>query len=684
MDKEKTGSNRLAGESSPYLLQHAGNPVDWYPWGKEAFDRAAREAKPVFLSIGYSACHWCHVMAHESFEDRNIADYLNQNFISIKVDREERPDIDQIYMQAVQTLTGSGGWPLSVFLTYSGAPFFGGTYFPPRNAHGLPGFYQVLTAIKKAFDGNITDVESQAAELQSVLRKVHAEKKSSVGSHQDSPAKAYRNLVKEFDHVNGGFGGAPKFPEPLAVEFLLRFYFRSGDRQALKIAELTLTKMARGGIFDQLGGGFHRYSTDNGWRVPHFEKMLYDNALLSSLYTHAYQATGNSKYREVACSVLDYLLREMHSAEGAFYSAQDADTEGVEGKYYVWTKAEVEQAAGKEAELFNKYFGVTGSGNFDGHNVLTAAGTPGPQLSPQLLKIKSKLLDVRGKRSRPNRDEKVLASWNGLMISSLAEAAAAFSNREYLQAATGCAEYITGLSGDTGTLAHSSRDGIAGKNSFLEDYACVIQGLLDLHAATWSGKWLRTAVKLAADMIEMFLDKQDGLLYDTTNDSETLFLRPRNLIDGSTPSGNSSAAGVLLRLCDLTGDQAYGELAERLVTSMQDKMIDHPRGFANWLCAMDYYLSPRLEIAICGNRNSGESEEFIKAIYERFLPNKIVAAQDEATGEMVSGMVLLEGRHAVEGRTTAYICSNKTCKAPITGVEMLVSELNNLEVRARD
>lgn len=684
MDKEKTGSNHLAGESSPYLLQHAGNPVDWYPWGKEAFDRAAREVKPVFLSIGYSACHWCHVMAHESFEDRNIADYLNQNFISIKVDREERPDIDHVYMQAVQALTGSGGWPLSVFLTPSGAPFYGGTYFPPRDAHGLPGFYQVIRAIKNAFDGNITDVESQAAELQSVLRKVHTVKITTSASHRDTLSAAYRNLVKEFDRVNGGFGGAPKFPEPLAIEFLLRFYFRSGNRDALKMAELTLTKMAQGGIFDQLGGGFHRYSTDNIWCVPHFEKMLYDNALLSSLYVHAYQATRDLKYRDVACSILDYLLIEMHSAEGAFYSAQDADTEGVEGKYYIWTKAEVEQAAGKDAELFNRYFGVSGSGNFEGHNILTAAGMPGPQVLSQLLEVKSKLLEIRGKRVRPQRDEKILASWNGLMISSLAEASAAFSNTKYLEAATGCAEFIIGLSGVPGILAHTSRDGTPGKNSFLEDYACVIQGLLDLHAATWSVKWLEKALKLAGVMTEMFLDKEDGLLYDTANDGEPLFLRPRNLIDGSTPSGNSSAAGVLLRLYDLTGDQTYGELAARMLTPMLGKMVDHPRGFANWLCALDYYAYPRLEIAVCGNGKEGELGEFIRAIYDRYLPNKIVAAQDEATGETVSDIALLEDRHPVQGRTTAYICSNKTCKAPVTGVEMLVSELSNHTVKAYD
>jgi uncharacterized protein YyaL (SSP411 family) len=680
MDKEKGHKNRLAGESSPYLLQHAGNPVDWYPWGEGAFNQAAKDGKPVFLSIGYSACHWCHVMAHESFEDKRIADYLNENFISVKVDREERPDIDHIYMQAVQALTGSGGWPLSVFLTSAGVPFFGGTYFPPHNTQGLPGFYNVLTAIKKAFAENITDIEKQAEELQAALSVVNRTTNASLQADRDSLTQAYRNLIKEFDYVNGGFGGAPKFPEPPAVEFLLRSYSHNGDPSTLKMAELTLTRMADGGIYDQLGGGFHRYSTDNVWRIPHFEKMLYDNALLSSLYVHAYQATKNLKYRDIACACLDYLLSEMRSAGGAFFSAQDADTDSAEGKYYIWTKKEIEEAGGsKETEAFKDYYGVTGSGNFDGYNVLTVANGGNQRLDPVLSEVKRKLLEVRRERVKPQRDEKILASWNGLMISALSEASAAFSNRDYLQAAIDCAEFITGSSGDSGILSHTWKDGIAGKNSFLEDYSCVIQGLMDLHAATWSGKWLSRAIKLSRYMIENFLCQNDGLLYDTINDGEVFFMRPRNLVDGATPSGNSTAAMVLLRLFDLTGDQSYEEIAKHMILPMREKMISYPRGFANWLCALGYYLSPRLEIAVCGNRKTGESENFVNAIYSSYLPNKIVAARDQDDRETVSGIALLKDREAVEGHTTVYLCSNKICRAPITALTTLISELKDLE-----
>lgn len=680
MEKGKSGKNRLAGESSPYLLQHAGNPVDWYPWGEEALNKAVKDDKPIFLSIGYSACHWCHVMAHESFEDNDIADYLNENFISIKVDREERPDIDHIYMQAIQALTGSGGWPLTVFLTPAGKPFFGGTYFPPQNKHGLPGFYQLLAAVKKAFAENKGDIERQAKELQAALSNAHGAKDVPLQIGHESLTEAYRNLVKEFDHVNGGFGSAPKFPEPLAVEFLLRSFFLNGDPAALEMAELTLNKMADGGIYDQLGGGFHRYSTDNVWRIPHFEKMLYDNALISKLYIQGYQATKNVKYGDIACETLDFVLREMRSPSGAFYASLDADSEGSEGKYYVWKKQEIDGIAGTEqAGLFNRHYGVTGHGNYDGNNVLTVADGSKPEMARPVLDIKNELLKIREKRIKPGMDDKILASWNGMMISSLAEAAAAFSSKEYLRAAIDCADAVIRSLSTSGRLAHTFKEGKPGTLSVLEDYSFVIQGLLDLHAATWSVKWLNLAVKLADNMIDMFQGDKDGLLHDTVNNGEELFMRPRNLVDGATPSGNSSAVMVLLRLFALTGDPKYEGIAQNSLAQVKDKMTSFPRGFANWLCALDYYMSPRLEIAICGNREAEESENVIKAVYNRYLPNKIVAAYDPHSGEKVSGIALLNDRGSIKGRTTVYICRGNTCQAPITEVDTLITALDNLE-----
>ncbi len=679
MENETGKKNRLAGESSPYLLQHSHQPVDWFPWGEEALVKAKKEEKPIFLSIGYSACHWCHVMAHESFEDNNIAKFLNENFISIKVDREERPDLDHIYMQAVEALTGRGGWPLTVFLTSNGIPFFGGTYFPPQNKHGLPGFHHVIQVVKRAYMDNKADVEKQAEELQMALNSVYQEKGTSSQADDQLLDKAYEKLRKEFDHINGGFSSAPKFPEPIAVEFLLRSYMRTKDQDALKMVELVLTKMAGGGIYDQLGGGFHRYSTDNMWRIPHFEKMLYDNALISKLYIHAYQATKNAMYKVVACETLDYLIREMRSPNGAFYASQDADSEGSEGKYYVWTKQEIDDIAGaKEADLFNRHYDITEHGNYDGYNVLTVADGRKLETAQSILDMKKELLRVRERRIKPGMDEKVLASWNGMMISSLAEAAATFSNKEYLNAAINCAEFMTHSLSESGRLPHTYKDGNTRLLSFLEDYAFVIQGFLDLHAATWSIEWLNLAIKLADNMIDMFLSDKDRLLYDTVNDGEDLFMRPRNLVDGATPSGNSSAAMVLLRLFDLTGEHQYEDIAQRSLLQMKEKMASYPRGFANWLCVMDYYLSKRVEIAICGHRDTDGSEKILNTIYNSYLPNRVIAASDPDRIERAGGIMLLQDRGSVGGRTAVYICSNNTCKEPIIEVEKLTSELNSL------
>ena len=589
MDNYGVGSNRLAAESSPYLLQHAGNPVDWYPWCDDAFKKAGKEDKPVFLSIGYSACHWCHVMAHESFEDAGTAEFLNANFVSIKVDREERPDIDHVYMQAVQALTGRGGWPLSVFLTPSGKPFFGGTYFPPQNSRGMPGFPYVIRSVKKAYEESKLDINQQADELKAVLSAPPVIGKD-VPDGTDLLDGACRRLLEEFDRVNGGFGEAPKFPEPMALEFLLRM--QAGNPPVSGVLELTLNKMARGGIYDQVGGGFHRYSTDNVWRIPHFEKMLYDNAQLSSLYLHAYRADAKPIYKRIACQTLDYLLAEMRSPEGGFYSSQDADSEGVEGKYYIWTKDEIEKLLGPVmgAEV-GAYYGVTAEGNFEGSNVLTVADKASNLSGSRLDEARGVLQLARRRRYGLTRDDKILASWNGLAISCLAESSVAFDRADYLQAAEKCASFITSSMCGSGVLHHTYRNGRAGGTGFLEDYACLIRGLLDLAAAVPSSGYLERAAKLADAMLLHFTDKSDGLLYDSAGGDKNIFMRSRNLVDGAVPSGNSAAVDALLRLHAASGDKSYGDAAEKTLMRMRRQMAEFPRGSANWLCAMEYYLS---------------------------------------------------------------------------------------------
>jgi uncharacterized protein len=675
MQNSEPRMNHLAKETSPYLLHHATNPVDWYPWGKEAFDRAVNEDKPVLLSIGYSSCHWCHVMAHESFENQEIAKLLNDNFISIKVDREERPEIDHIYMEAVQAMTGRGGWPLTVFLVPDGRPFFGGTYFPPSNRQGMPGFAYILMAMKQAYSENRVEILEQTAELQSALAGVRREHLSEV------PGKsviddAYAGAVAELDRANGGFGTAPKFPEPLALEFLLRVAHGKTDRRVLEILELTLDRMSRGGIYDHVGGGFHRYSTDNMWRVPHFEKMLYDNALLIGLYLHAYQALHHEWYKAVVCETIDFLAREMKSAEGGFYTALDADSEGIEGKYYLWSKDEIAEAVGKDdLEKVSNYFNVTQRGNFEGSNILYAVGEA--QRDEGLpAGTRQKLFEVRQKRVRPFLDRKIIASWNGMMLSSLSEAAAVLGRQDYLQTSLVCAHFIAENLMNEGKLEHVYKDGKRTSNGYLEDYACVIQGFLDLHAVSAEVKWLQLAVDLTNTMVAQFLNVTDGLLYDVPQGSEPLFVRPRNVVDGATPSGSSQAARVLLQLHTLTGDARFLEIAEHCLAYVQKQMTSFPRGFANWLCALNYYLSPQVEIAVIGDPADESTREAIAAVYSVYLPGKVVAA---GTGrkEMGLDIELLENRDMVQGNTTVYVCRNRTCGTPITDIGKLVSELKN-------
>ncbi|MDP2674321.1 MAG: thioredoxin domain-containing protein [Dehalococcoidia bacterium] len=682
-------ANRLIDETSPYLLQHAHNPVDWYPWGPDALRRAKEEDKPILLSIGYSACHWCHVMEGECFEDPEIAQIMNEHFINVKVDREERPDLDTIYMQAVQAMTGRGGWPLTVFVTADGEPLYGGTYFPPEDRHGLPSFPRVLLAVAEAYRTRRDDVVRAGQQLASRLRQAAQTRPSVEPLSSDLLHDAYRTLAAPFDTRDGGFGAPPKFPQAMAHEFLLRYYHRTGDQRALAMVELTLDRMARGGMYDQLGGGFHRYSTDGEWLVPHFEKMLYDNALLSRLYLRAYQATRRPFYRRIAEETLDYVLREMTAPNGGFYSAQDADSEGVEGTFYVWTRKEILTAIGPEdGDLFCQYFGVTEEGNFEARNILHVPqeaqalaqeiGVNVQRLTSAVARGKARLLAVRHQRPRPSRDEKILAGWNGLMIRSLAEAACILRRQDYRQAAEDAAAFLLDALCPQGRLLHTHKDGQAKLLAYLDDHAFLADGLLALHEATFHPRWLQEAQRLAQASIDLFWEEGDCAFYDTGRDHESLVVRPRDIVDNATPCGGSAAAEVLARLAIITGEERYASLAARTLRSMRDPMAQSPNGLTHWLCALDFYLSTPNEIAIAGPRNHPATEALLAVIYDRFLPNKVLVGCEPGDN---SGprLPLLEGRSMVNGHPTAYVCERYSCQRPVNTPEALARELEPTE-----
>ena len=667
--------NHLAGETSPYLMQHANNPVDWYPWGDEALNRARTEDKPILLSIGYSACHWCHVMAHESFENAEIADFINNNFVNIKVDREERPDLDSIYMQAVQAITGSGGWPLTVFLTPDGKPFFGGTYFPPEDRRGMPGFNRVLKTVADAYQSRRGEVEKAVGQIVAVLTT----KTSGSGKEPlvvDILEQAYLTLQKDFDKENGGFGSAPKFPQPMALEFLLRHFHRTQDKTALEMVDFTLEKMAKGGIYDQLGGGFHRYATDGSWLVPHFEKMLYDNALLNRIYLHAYVVTGKQLFCSVVEQTINYVLREMTSPRGAFYSTQDADSEGIEGKYYLWTTQEIEEVVGKQnGRIVADYFGVTPNGIFEGQNILHVIRALEPKTSTIVEKSKVPLLKRREQRVKPGRDEKIIASWNGLMLASLAEAACVLDHRTYLAGAVANGSFLLESMIENGFLRHTYKDGKAKLDGYLDDYAMVIEGFLTLHQATFHGEWLRQATKLAKIMVEQFWDEATGLFYDTGKRHESLFIRPQSTFDSALPSGASVATMVLLKLGWLTDNHEFEQIAARAMRSVPELTSQYPLGFSNWLCTLDFYLSEPRQIAIIGSLDNPLTSELLHALCTTWLPNKVVAAYDPGDPTSVSELKLFENRGMINNRPTAYVCHRYSCQKPVTDSVSLVAQL---------
>jgi uncharacterized protein YyaL (SSP411 family) len=685
-------TNRLINETSPYLLQHAHNPVDWYPWGDDALARARDEDKPILLSVGYSACHWCHVMERESFENPEIARIMNDNFVSIKVDREERPDVDAVYMQAVQTLTGRGGWPMTVFLTPDGRPFHGGTYYPPEDRHGMPGFPRVLLAIAQAYRERRGDVLSTAESLTQRLEPAVPDGSPDDASGLLSTAlldEAAQRLASQFDAENGGFGGAPKFPSAMALDFLLRHHVRTGNRHSLEMVDVSLQKMARGGIYDQLGGGFHRYTVDGIWLVPHFEKMLYDNALLSRLYLRAYQVTGNPFYRRIVEETIDYVLREMTDPAGGFYSAQDADSEGVEGKFFTWTISELVQELGPDdAPLMAKVFGASSTGNFEHTNVLhrpvdlrevsNETGIEEATLSERVERARRILFDAREARVRPNRDDKVLTAWNGMMLRSIAEAASVLEHDGYARAAVANAEFLVGQMRDGDRVLRTWKDGRAKLDGYLEDYALLVDGLLAVHALTFDPRWLREARAVTSSMIARFWEEAPGVFFDTAADGERLIVRPRDILDNATPSGTSVAAGVLTRLSHLTGDDAGARRAAIVLAGQKDAMTRYPTAFGEALGALDFFLGPVTEITIVGTRAAGDTCGLLREVYGAFRPNAVVAGRQPDDTDSATLSPLFEERDARDGKATAYVCVGQTCSAPATDPGALRQEIANV------
>jgi uncharacterized protein len=652
--------NRLAQETSPYLLQHRDNPVDWYPWGAAALERAREADRPILLSVGYSACHWCHVMERESFEDPETAAYMNEHFVSVKVDREERPDVDAIYMEAVQSISGHGGWPMTVFLDPDGVPFYGGTYFPPDESRGMPSFRMVMEAVVHAFETQREEIREKAPIARARLGAVgEVEPRELPGaSHLD---EAVQRLLAAADRRNGGFGTAPKFPPASSLELLMA-------RGETEVAELTLDRMLAGGIYDQLGGGFARYSVDAVWLVPHFEKMLYDNALLARTYLHAWQNLGHERYRRACEETLDWMLREMRGPEGGFYSALDADSEGEEGRFYVWTPGQIRAVLGEGAEAVIEHYGVSERGNFEGSNVLHLARGPDSPEPPGLAEARQALFAARAERVRPGLDDKRLASWNALAIAALADAGAVLGREDYLDAAGACAEFVlTSLRDADGRLLRTYKDGRAHLGAYLEDHAFLLEALLALYESSFEARWFREARALAEAMIERFGDPERGGFYSTASDHEELIARRKEVGDHPIPSGNSSAAMGLLRLAALSGERRYEAAAEEVFALFAEPAVRHPDAFAHLLRALDFHLSPGREVALVGD----DLTQLAAVARERWRPHAVLAGGPEGSEEPA----LLAGRTTLDGRPAAYVCENFTCQLPVADSSQLRRQL---------
>ena len=676
--------NRLADETSPYLLQHANNPVDWFPWGGDALARAKLLDRPIFLSIGYAACHWCHVMERESFEDEATAKLLNDQFVAIKVDREERPDLDSIYMSAVQAMTGSGGWPMSVFLTPDGQPFYGGTYFPDQPRHGMPSFRQVLDGVVQAWRGQRSEVIAAGQRLVSAL--VEQSRTVAPGSGPVIDADLFTTvnaaLVGAFDQVNGSWGGAPKFPHPMTIEYLLRV-IEAGEPAPADLVRFTLDKMADGGIRDQLGGGFHRYATDARWLVPHFEQMLYDNAQLARAYLHAWSTFDEPRYRDVAVGTLDYMVRELTTADGAFAASQDADTEGIEGLTFTWRAPEIREVLGPVAAArFADAYGVTDEGNWEDVTILSriwpADGQPpfrdDADLEADLATSRAKLLERRATRPQPARDDKALAAWNGLAIAAFAEAGRLLDRPDYIDAAVRAATAIVdGLLGDDGTLMRSWKDGRAVGAGVLEDYSHLAEGLLALYETTFDERWFRLARSLADQVLSRFADPAGGF-FDTASDHERLITRPKDPQDNAVPSGGAMATTVLLRIAAWTGEGRYRDAAERALGTVAPYLTRYPTGFAQWLVAAAFAAGDVVEVAVVGDPDEDATGALLEPVRARWRPFQVLAAAAPAT-VLASAVPLLHDRVAIDGQPTAYVCRDFACELPVTDPEALRSRL---------
>src|ERR1017187_3006118 len=671
-DPETNKPNRLIHEKSPYLLQHAYNPVDWFPWGDEAFAKARQENKPIFLSIGYSTCHWCHVMERESFENKEVAAVMNQYFVCIKVDREERPDIDRIYMTAVQATTGSGGWPMSVWLTPDLKPFFCGTYFPPDARYGRPGFKELLQRIHDVWEANHDAILLQAGKITETIGQYATIRRdgSETNSLDDAPLRlGFEQFRSNYDEVNGGFGGAPKFPRPVALNFLFRQFARTNEVAARDMALHTLRAMGEGGMFDQLGGGFHRYSVDDHWLVSHFEKMLYDQAQLISSYVDAYQITHDPFYAEIARRTCDYVLRDMTGPDGGFYSAEDADSDGVEGKCYVWTRAEIEKVLGPRADAFCRAYGVTADGNWEhGLNVLHVASPEAAKFSAE----RSTLFAIREKRVRPHRDEKVLTAWNGLMISALARAAQAFDEPKYRAAAERAARYLLASRWKSGKLTRT-----ATVPAMIEDYAFFGNGLVDLYESDFDPQWLFKAADLADTMLVQFYDAKEGGFFQTDGRDPSVIVRAKEDYDGAEPSGNSMAALLLLRMAQFTDRAKYRDAAEKTLQLFNDHLHKAPSTVPQMACVLDFYLSKPKQIVVAGKVDAKATQAMLHAIHERYLPNAIVILADGGESQKTIAKLLpfLETIKPLDGKATAYVCVNYACQLPTKDIDKMTALL---------
>lgn len=682
--------NRLKNEKSPYLLQHADNPVDWYPWGDEAFEKAAREDKPILLSIGYSTCHWCHVMEHESFEDPEVAKLMNDTFVSIKVDREERPDIDNIYMTVCQLLSKGGcGWPLNIIMTPDKKPFFAATYIPKETRFGRVGMVELVPRIKEVWEKQREEVLKSADSITAAIKKATDVSHDIQGSDLTRSALTvgFNQLLGRFDETNGGFGTAPKFPTAHNLLFLLRYWKRTGDEQPLLMVEKTLDGMRKGGVYDHVGFGFHRYSTDPKWFLPHFEKMLYDQAMLALVFTETYQATGKKEYKDTARQIFTYVTRDMASPEGGFYSAEDADSEGIEGKFYVWTEEEIKRVLGKaEAELIIKTYNVDKSGNFSeeasgeksGSNILylrkplaelaPSFGTSASEFESRIDNARKKLFEVREKRVHPHKDDKILTDWNGLMIAALSKGASVFNDPLYAEAARRAADFILDKMIDgEGRLLHRFRDGEAGIRGSIDDYSFFIWGLLELYECTFDVKYLKTALDLQSEMTELFWDDKNGGFYFTSNDAEELIVRHKEIYDGAIPSGNSVAMLNLLRLGRITGDPSYEDMAAKLARAFSQTVEQAPMAYTQLLSSLDFAIGPSYEVVVVGDPASKDTKEMLSALRKQYTPNKVLLFKSiDNKSDIATIAEFTKGQSSIGGKATAYVCLNHICKLPTT------------------